>query len=65
MPTRTHIQPFLDPKTWTVSYVTNDIATRSAAVIDPVLDCDFKSGHTDTVGTVHVAGWSLCHTTPC
>ena len=46
--TRTHIQPFFDRKTWTVSYVVNDIATKKAAVIDPVLDYDFKSGHTDT-----------------
>lgn len=44
----THIQPFFDPKTWTVSYVVTDIATNKAAVIDPVLDFDFKSGHTDT-----------------
>lgn len=46
--TLTHIQPFFDPKTWTVSYVVSDIATRNAAVIDPVLDYNFKSGHTDT-----------------
>ena len=48
MPTLTHIQPFFDPKTWTVSYVVSDMATRNAAVIDPVLDYNFKSGHTDT-----------------
>ena len=48
MSARTHIQPFFDPKTWTVSYVVSDIATKKAAVIDPVLDYDFKSGHTDT-----------------
>lgn len=44
----THIQPFFDPKTWTVSYVVSDIATKNVAVIDPVLDYNFKSGHTDT-----------------
>lgn len=49
MSTRTHIQPFFDPKTCTVSYVVSDIATKKAAVIDPVLDYDFKSGHTDTI----------------
>jgi glyoxylase-like metal-dependent hydrolase (beta-lactamase superfamily II) len=48
MSTRTRVQPFFDPKTWTVSYVVSDIATKKAAVIDPVLDFDFKSGHTDT-----------------
>jgi glyoxylase-like metal-dependent hydrolase (beta-lactamase superfamily II) len=45
---RTTIQPFFDPKTWTVSYVVADGVTKQAAVIDPVLDYDFKSGHTDT-----------------
>ena len=47
MSIRTHIQSFFDPKTWTVSYVVSDIATRNAAVIDPVLDYNFKSRLTD------------------
>jgi glyoxylase-like metal-dependent hydrolase (beta-lactamase superfamily II) len=34
--------------TGTVSYVVWDPATRQAAVIDPVLDFDFKSGRTST-----------------
>jgi glyoxylase-like metal-dependent hydrolase (beta-lactamase superfamily II) len=41
-------QAFFDPKTWTVSYVVADTAARRAAIIDPVLDYDFKSGHTST-----------------
>ena len=41
-------QAFFDRSTWTVSYVVSDNATKAAAVIDPVLDYDFKSGHTDT-----------------
>ncbi|WP_157268870.1 MBL fold metallo-hydrolase [Azohydromonas aeria] len=48
METRAAIQPFFDPATWTVSYVVADPATRRAAVIDPVLDFDFKSGRTGT-----------------
>jgi glyoxylase-like metal-dependent hydrolase (beta-lactamase superfamily II) len=48
MTARTTTQAFFDPSTWTVSYVVSDKATRYAAVIDPVLDYDFKSGHTDT-----------------
>ena len=44
----TPVQAFFDPATWTVSYVVWDRATRRAAVIDPVLDYDFKSGHTGT-----------------
>lgn len=46
----THIttQAFFDPHTGTVSYVVWDRATARAAVIDPVLDYNFKSGHTRT-----------------
>jgi len=48
MAARTTIKAFFDPKTWTVSYLVWDSASRRAAVIDPVLDYDFKSGHTST-----------------
>ncbi|MDM0040503.1 MBL fold metallo-hydrolase [Variovorax sp. J22G21] len=48
MTVRTTTRAFFDPQTWTVSYVVWDHATRHAAVIDPVLDYDFKSGHTGT-----------------
>lgn len=45
---RTTIRSFFDPSTWTVSYVVSDNATGCAAVIDPVLDFDMKSGSTGT-----------------
>lgn len=45
---RISTQAFFDRATWTVSYVVFDNATKAAAVIDPVLDYDFKSGHTST-----------------
>ena len=45
-PSETHA--FFDSVTWTVTYVVWDKASRRAAVIDPVLDYDFKSGHTHT-----------------
>jgi len=48
MTARTTIQGFFDPATGTVSYVVWEHAGRHAAVIDPVLDYDFKSGHTGT-----------------
>ena len=48
---RTTIQAFFDAKTWTVTYVASDPASLRAAVIDPVLDYDFKSGHTGTQST--------------
>lgn len=49
MSARTTVQAFFDDKTWTVSYVVTDNATRCAAIVDPVLDFDFKSGRTSTV----------------
>ena len=48
MSTRTTIEAFFDPQTWTVTYLVWDRASKHAAVIDPVLDYDFKSGHTST-----------------
>ena len=48
MSSRPQVQAFFDPATWTVSYVVWDDRSRAAAVIDPVLDYDFKSGRTDT-----------------
>lgn len=42
------IQAFFDPATYTVSYLVSDPQTKEAAVIDPVLDFDPKSGRTST-----------------
>lgn len=54
MSDRTTTQALFDPRTWTVTYVVWDPATRHAAVIDPVLDYDFKSGHTGTTSADQV-----------
>ena len=48
MNTGSTVQAFFDPATWTVSYVLWCHATRRAAIIDPVLDFDMKSGRTGT-----------------
>lgn len=61
MTARTTTQAFFDPKTWTVTYVVSDPATRRAAVIDPVLDYDFKSGHTDTASADQVLAYLTEH----
>lgn len=42
------VQAFFDPATWTVSYVVFDRPGGEAAIIDPVLDYDPKSGRTRT-----------------
>lgn len=54
MSERATTQAFFDPRTWTVTYVVWDPSTRCAAVIDPVLDYDFKSGHTGTASADQV-----------
>ena len=48
MSAQTTTQAFYDPQTGTVSYVVWDHATRHAAIIDSVLDYDFKSGRTSS-----------------
>lgn len=57
MTQRTTVQSFFDPTTWTVSYVVSDNATGSAAVIDPVLDFDMKSGSTGTASADKVLAY--------
>ena len=42
------IQAFFDPATFTVSYLVSDPASREAAIVDPVLDFDVKSGRSAT-----------------
>ncbi len=43
-----NIKAFFDEPTFTVSYLVWDAATRTAAIIDPVLDYDPKAGRTST-----------------
>jgi len=45
---RPDVQAFFDPATFTVSYVVADPATRTAAIIDPVLDFEPKAGRLST-----------------
>ncbi|MBG6073936.1 MULTISPECIES: MBL fold metallo-hydrolase [unclassified Polaromonas] len=54
-------QAFFDPATHTVTYVLWDKASRHAAVIDPVLDYDFKSGHTHTESAERVLAFLQEH----
>ena len=61
MSTRTTTQAFFDPKTLTVTYVVSDSATRRTAVIDPVLDYDFRSGHTSSTSADQVLGYLSEH----
>ncbi len=63
MATWTSTQGFHDPDTGTLSYVVHDRESRRAAVIDPVLDYDARSGHTSTRSAdrllAHLAGQKL------
>ena len=58
---KTTTKAFFDPATWTVTYVVWDRASRHAAVIDPVLDYDFKSGHTHTASANRVLAYVAEH----
>lgn len=48
------IQAFFDDATNTVTYLVSDPVTRQAAVIDPVLDYDHRSGKVSTVSADQV-----------
>src|SRR6186997_3312727 len=48
MPKQPVVRAFFNEPTNTVSYLVADPATKQAAVIDPVLDYDHKSGEVDT-----------------
>jgi glyoxylase-like metal-dependent hydrolase (beta-lactamase superfamily II) len=51
------VQAFFDPATWTVSYVVYDAPGGRAALVDPVLDYDPKSGRTGTASAERVVAF--------
>ncbi len=61
MNNRTTIQAFFDLGTWTVTYVVSSHRDRRAAIIDPVLDYDFKSGRTSTTSADAVMAYLKAH----
>ena len=61
MISRITTQAFFDPATWTVTYVVSSNASRHAAIIDPVLDYDFKSGRTSTTSADRVIAYLQAH----
>ncbi len=54
MSSQTTTQAFFDHNTGTITYVVWDNSSHRAAVIDPVLDYDFKSGHTSSASADQV-----------
>jgi glyoxylase-like metal-dependent hydrolase (beta-lactamase superfamily II) len=56
LPARPSIMPFHHPATGTWTYVVADPESRAAAVIDPVLDYDWRSARTGTKSAEQVAG---------
>jgi len=61
MSSRMTSKAFYDPRTWTVSYVVSDNATGRAAIIDPVLDYDAKSGCTGTESVKRILAYVAAH----
>lgn len=45
---RPNVKGFYDPRTFSIQYVVSDPATKTCAIIDPVLDFDERSGSTAT-----------------
>lgn len=56
--TQPFIEAFFDEPTNTISYLVGDPATRTAAVIDPVLDFDMASGVADTRSAERIIGFA-------
>ena len=65
MPGQPHIEAFFDEATFTITYLVGDPATRTAAVIDPVLDYDPASGKVSThsadavLAAAETGGWRI------
>lgn len=55
------IEAFFDEPTNTISYLVGDPATRTAAVIDPVLDFDMASGVADTRSAERIVAFAREH----
>jgi glyoxylase-like metal-dependent hydrolase (beta-lactamase superfamily II) len=54
---RSDVEAFFDTETGTVSYVVSDRAGGGAAIIDPVLDYDARSGRTSTKSADRILGY--------
>jgi glyoxylase-like metal-dependent hydrolase (beta-lactamase superfamily II) len=52
------IEAFFDEPTNTISYLVVDPATKTAAVIDPVLDFDLASGEVDVASARRIVAWA-------
>jgi len=55
------IEAFFDEPTNTISYLVGDPSTRTAAVIDPVLDFDLYSGEADTGSVERILSFAANH----
>jgi len=51
-----NVQTFFDPATFTATYLVSDPVSKAAAIIDPVLDFDAKSGKLSTTSVDAVLG---------
>ena len=59
--TQPFIEAFFDEPTNTISYLVGDPGTRTAAVIDPVLDFDIASGAADTRSAERIVAFAHDH----
>ena len=54
MPATPRIEAFFDEPTFTITYLVSDPASRRAAIVDPVLDYDHRSGKASTASAGRV-----------
>jgi len=55
------ITAFFDHSTKTISQLPGDLATRTAAVVDPVLDFDLAGGVANTRSAERIVGFARAH----
>ncbi len=54
---RPDVKSFFHDDTWTITHVVRDPGGQSCAIIDPVLDFDFRSGRTSTTAADEIIAW--------
>jgi glyoxylase-like metal-dependent hydrolase (beta-lactamase superfamily II) len=55
------VEPFFHKQSCTWSYVVSDPATKTAVVVDPALDYDWRSGRTGTESAEHLRDYCVQH----
>jgi glyoxylase-like metal-dependent hydrolase (beta-lactamase superfamily II) len=58
---RPEIKSFFHRDTWTITHVVREPDGKACAVIDPVLDFEFRSGRSNTTAADEIIAWQRQH----